>query len=155
MDWTCEVEAVALRKQGEWAVVAQSSLPVVQLLLETCDRRCAGLSDPGWRHSDLVHGDFGAHNVLLNKHGSVVAVIDLEGSGRGDRVIDVVGLFFMVEPELLQDVRREALRIASPAALTACGVYWVIHRLYQGITADDENLEPVAQQMLAHIDVLT
>lgn len=154
-DWICQVEEVALRQRGEWAVVAQSPLPAVQSLLETCERRCAGLDDPGWTHGDLVIGDFGPHNVLVNDQGRVAAVIDLEGAGRGDRVIDVVGLLYMVEPELLHDVRREALQVASPAALTACGVYWIIHRLYYGLRANDENLEPAAQQMLAHVDLLT
>ena len=154
-DWTREVEAVALRQQGEWLAVARSPVPTVQHLLETCEWRCAGLGTPGWRHGDLVHGDFGAHNVLLDDDGRVLAVIDLEEAGRGDRVIDVVGLLYVVEAELLADVRREALQRASPAAVTACGVYWIVHRLYQGIRANDENLERVARQMLTHIDLLT
>lgn len=154
-DWTWEVEAVALRQQGEWLAVARSAVPTVQHLLETCARRCDGLGDWGWRYGDLVHGDFGPHNVLLDDDGCIVAIIDLEEAGRGDRVIDVMGLLYVVEAELLAEVRREALRIASPAAVTACGVYWIVHRLYQGIRANVENLERVAQQMLAHIDMLT
>lgn len=154
-DWTCQVEEVALRQQGAWAVVAQSPLPAVQSLLEICKRRCAELDDPGWTHSDLVIGDFGAHNVLLNDQGQLAAVIDFEGAGRGDRLIDMVNLLYMVGPEMLHVVRREALHIATPAALTACGVYWIVHRLYQGIRSNAENLEPVAQQILAHVELMT
>ena len=154
-DWTCQVETVALQHQGAWAVVAQSRLPTVQRLLEACARRCAGLGAPAWRHDDLVIGDFGPHNVLLTDHGRVAAVIDLEGAGRGDRVIDMVGLLSMVAPAVRPTVRREALHVAPPAAWTACGVYWIVQRLYQGLTAHDGNLESAAQQMLAQVDVLT
>src|SRR5262249_44851888 len=140
---------------GEWTVVAQSPLPAIQHLLETCERRCADLGDMSWQHGDLVIGDFGPHNVLLNDQGEIAAVFDLEGAGRGDRLIDMVGLLYMVELELLHDVRREALQVANRAVLTACGVYGIVHRLYQGIRANDENLEPVAQNMLVHVDLLT
>jgi Ser/Thr protein kinase RdoA (MazF antagonist) len=154
-DWTCQIEEIALAQQNEWLVVVQSPLSVIQSLLSICARRCNGLGDPGWRHTDLVIGDFGPHNVLLNDQSQVAALFDLEGAGRGDRVIDMVGLFYMAELELIPDVRREVLKIATPAALTACGVYWIVHRLYQGIRANAENLEPIAQQMLAHVDILT
>lgn len=154
LDWTSKVEAVALQQQDEWVVVAQSPLPAVQRLLETCAQRCAGLGDPGLRHNDLVIGDFCPHNILLNDQGQVAAVFDLDGGGRGDRVIDMVGLLYMVELPLLHDVRRAALHIATPVALTACGVYWIVRRLYQGILVNDENLNPAAQQMLAHVDLL-
>ncbi len=154
-DWTCTVEEVALRQRGEWVTVAQSPLLAVQRLLEACAQRCAELGNLDWRHNDLVIGDFGPHNVLLDDRGQVAAVFDLDGAGRGDRVIDLVGLLYMVELELLNHVRHEALQIAHPAALTVCGVYWIVHRLYHGIRANDENLEFAAQQMLAHIDLLT
>ncbi|MCE7982644.1 MAG: aminoglycoside phosphotransferase family protein [Caldilinea sp. CFX5] len=154
-DRTAQVEAIALQQQDEWTVVAQSPLPAVQRLIERCAQRCAGLGDPGWRHSDLVIGDFGPHNILLNEQGQVAAVFDLEGAGRGDRVIDLVGLLYMVELAWLPDVRHAALQVATPAALTACGVYWMVHRLYQGIQSDAENLADVAQQMLDHVDLLT
>lgn len=153
-DWVSRVEEIALQQQGEWLVVAQSPLPVVQHLLETCARHCAKLDDPGWRRDDLVIGDFGPHNVLLDDQGQIVAVFDLDGAGRGDRVIDLVGLLYMVEPPLLQTVRHAARQIASPPALRTCGVYWIVHRLYQGIMANSENLAPIAQRMLAHVDLL-
>lgn len=153
-DWTDKVAEIALQQQGEWAVVARSPLPAVQSLLATCAQRCTGLGDPGLRHSDLVIGDFGPHNILLNDQGRVAAVFDLDGGGRGDRVIDMVGLFYMVELHLLHDVRRAVFHIATPAALTACGVYWIVRRLHQGIMVNDENLNPVAQQMLAYVDLL-
>lgn len=153
-DWTSQVDAVAVRHQGAWAVVAQSPLPAVQRLLETCARRCAGRGAAEWTHGDLVHGDFGPHNVLLDGHGQVTAVIDLADAGRGDRVIDLMGLLYMVEADLLQRVRRKALEVATPAAVTASGVYWMVQRLYLGIQENDAQLERAAQQMLAHIDVL-
>lgn len=154
MDWIDKVEEVALRQSGEWAVVAQSPLPAVQRLLEMCAKQCAGLGDPGWSHGDLVIGDFGPHNVLLNEKEQVTAVFDLEGAGRGDRVIDMMGLLYMVEPKLVHTVRNAALKIASPSALTICSVFWIVHRLYQGMQICDANVERAAQQMLAHVNLL-
>jgi Ser/Thr protein kinase RdoA (MazF antagonist) len=154
-DWSKAVEAVALHQLGEWTVVAQCQLPVVQKLLAACERRVAGLSDLALRHNDLVIGDFGPHNVLVDDEGRVTAVVDLESAGRGDRVIDTVGLLYMVEPHLIGVVRDAALAIASPEALAVCGVYWIVCRLCGGITSGDENLRPAAEQMLAGFDMLS
>lgn len=154
-DWSKRVEEVALYQQREWTVVARSQLPVVQKLLEACERRVAGLSDPALRHNDLVIGDFGPHNVLVDDEGRVTAVVDLESAGRGDRVIDAVGLLYMVKPHLIGVVRDAALKIASPEALAVCGVYWIVRRLCIGIRTDDENLRPAAEQMLACFDMLS
>lgn len=155
LDWTRRVEEVALNQKGEWEIVAQSPTPAVQNLLDKCERRCAEIGDPGLSHGDLVIGDFGPHNVLLDGQGRFAAVIDLESAGRGDRVIDVVGLLYMVEPDLLDEVRRAALEISSSAALGSCGAYWIVHRMYLGIRANDERLELAAERMLAYFDFLT
>jgi aminoglycoside phosphotransferase (APT) family kinase protein len=144
-----------LHQRDEWTVVARSQLPVVQKLLAACERRVAGLSDPAMRQNDLVIGDFGPHNVLVDDEGRVTAVVDLESAGRGDRVIDTVGLLYMVEPHLLGAVRDAALAIASPEALAVCGVYWIVRRLCGGIESGDENLRPAAEQMLAGFDMLS
>jgi Ser/Thr protein kinase RdoA (MazF antagonist) len=154
-DWSKSVEEVALHQLGEWTVVARSQLPVVQKLLEACQQRVAGLSDPAMRHNDLVIGDFGPHNVLVDDEGRVTAVVDLESAGRGDRVIDTIGLLYMVELQLLGVVRDAALEIASPEALAVCGVYWIVRRLYLGIRTADDNLRPAAEQMLACFDMLS
>ena len=65
----------------------------------------------------MAIGDFGPHNVLVDDEGRITAVIDLESAGRGDRVIDTVGLLYMVEPHLLGVVRNAAQAIASPEVL--------------------------------------
>ena len=51
--------------------------------------------------------------------------------------------------------REAALAIASPEALAVCGVYWIVRRLCGGIQSGDENLQPVAEQMLAYFDMLS
>jgi thiamine kinase-like enzyme len=45
--------------------------------------------------ADLVHMDFGLHNVLF-RDGEVAAVVDVEGIGRGPAAIDVATLLFSV-----------------------------------------------------------
>lgn len=154
-DWSKAVKEIALQQRREWTVVAQSQLLVVQKLLDACERRVVNLSDPAMRQTDLVIGDFGPHNVLVDNEGRITAVVDLENAGRGDRVIDTVGLLYMVEPHLLGVVRNAAQQIASPEVLAVCGVYWIVRRLYGGILSNDDNLQPVAEQMLAYFDLLS
>ncbi len=154
-NWSQSVESVTLHRLHEWVVVAESKIPVVQELLQACERCVAGINHSTLRHTDLVIGDFGPHNILVDHAGNVTAVIDLEGAGRGDRVIDLVGLLYMVEPQLLGVVRAAALEIANPAALAVCGVYWIVHRLYLGIKGVEcENLQSAAEQMLTYFDLL-
>ena len=154
-DWSRSVEEVVLNHFHEWAVVAQSQLPVVQKLLRACEQRIAGVSDPVLRQNDLVIGDFGPHNILVDDEGCVTAVVDLESAGRGDRVIDTVGLLYMVESHLIGVVRDAALGIASSEALAVCGVYWIVRRLCIGLRTDDDNLQPVAEQMLTNFNLLS
>jgi len=154
-DWSKSVKEVALHQRGEWSVVAQRKLPVVQKLLEACERCVASLGDPAMRHNDLVIGDFGPHNILVDNEGHVTAVVDLESAGRGNRIVDTVGLLYMVEPHLLHVVRDAALKIASPEAVALCGVYWIVRRLGSGIRTDHDTLRLSAEQMLAHFDMLT
>jgi hypothetical protein len=111
------------------------------------------------RVSDYV--GFNTDCVAVSRHtnlydeGRVTAVVDLESAGRGDRVIDTVGLLYMVEPHPIDVVRDAALAIASPEALAVCGVYWIVRRLYLGIRTDDNNLRPAVEQMLACFDMLS
>ena len=68
----------------------------MQQILARCQQRITQLDAALWRRDDLVIGDFGAHNILLNDKGQIAAVLDLEGAGHGDRVLDLVGLQYMV-----------------------------------------------------------
>ena len=73
---------------------------------------------------DMVHGDFNTCNVLLSD-GSVSAVIDVDGLGRGTRVFDYACLLREAYVEGYgQDVTRmlhfAALAIASPEVLRVC-----------------------------------
>jgi len=54
--------------------------------------RFRGIRLPG---ADLVHMDFGLHNMLF-RNSEVAAVVDLEGLGRGPAAIDVATLLFSV-----------------------------------------------------------
>lgn len=153
-DWVAAIESIVCQQQGEWAVVAQCPIPAVQQILARCQQRITQLDAPLWRRDDLVIGDFGAHNILLNDRGQIAAVLDLEGAGHGDRVLDLVGLLYMVEAPLLPRVRNAAHRIATPSTVTLSAIYWIIQRLYLGIQSLDTDLAPIAQQMLAHIDIL-
>jgi Ser/Thr protein kinase RdoA (MazF antagonist) len=96
----------ALRRQSLQALEAGEAIA----------RRAApfrGVRLPG---ADLVHMDFGLHNVLF-RNGEVAAVVDLEGLGRGPAAIDVATLLFSVHG-------RDA---ASEPVLTRLAAYAVDH----------------------------
>lgn len=62
---------------------------------EAIARHAAPFRDVRLPDADLVHMDFGLHNVLF-RNGEVAAVVDLEGIGRGAAAIDVATLLFSV-----------------------------------------------------------
>lgn len=100
-------------------------------------------------------GDLGPHNILVDDAGRVTAVVDLEMAWVGDRVIDVVGLLYAVEPALHETVRGVALEVASADAVTVAGVHWVVRRVANGLAADDATQATHAERLLEHLSVLT
>ena len=92
---------------------------------EAIARRAAPFRDVQLPCADLVHMDFGLHNVLF-RDGAVAAVVDLEGIGRGPVAIDVATLLFSVhghnaapQPVLARLVEY-ALDRDGPAVTTVC-----------------------------------
>lgn len=75
----------ALRRQSPQALAAGEAIA----------RRAAPFRDVRLPGTDLVHMDFGLHNVLF-RNGEVAAVVDLEGIGRGPVAVDVATLLFSV-----------------------------------------------------------
>lgn len=80
---------------SEWRAVLRRQSPEALEAGEAIARRAAPFRDVQLPGADLVHMDFGLHNVLF-RNGEVAAVVDLEGVGRGPMAIDVATLLFSV-----------------------------------------------------------
>lgn len=78
-----------------WRAALRRQSPEALAAGEAIARRAAAFRDVRLPAADLVHMDFGLHNVLF-RAGEVAAVVDLEGIGRGPVAIDVATLLFSV-----------------------------------------------------------
>ena len=78
-----------------WRAALRRQSPEALEAGEAIARRAAPFRDIQLPGADLVHMDFGPHNVLF-RDGKVAAVVDLEGVGRGPVAIDVATLLFSV-----------------------------------------------------------
>jgi aminoglycoside phosphotransferase (APT) family kinase protein len=88
---------------------------------------------------DFVTGDLGPHNTLVVGD-TVSGVIDLEASGRGDRVIDLVLLLRWVDSEALQErIFEVARQMGRPRQFELADVYWALNELNGAYASGDEH----------------
>lgn len=78
-----------------WRAALRRQSPEALAAGEAIARRAAPFRAVRLPAADLVHLDFGLHNVLF-RDGEVAAVVDVEGIGRGPAAIDVATLLFSV-----------------------------------------------------------
>lgn len=108
-----------------WRAALRRQSPEALEAGEAIARRAAPFRDVRLPGADLVHMDFGLHNVLF-RDGEVAAVVDLEGVGRGPVAIDVATLLFSVHgrdaaPEpVLARLAAYALDRDGAAVTTVC-----------------------------------
>ena len=72
-------------------------------------------------------GDFGPHNVIVDR-GRIRAVIDLDASGQGDRVIDLARLLRRADnnPTIRDRIFAEADAIDRHDRLLVAGAFWLV-----------------------------
>jgi aminoglycoside phosphotransferase (APT) family kinase protein len=76
-----------------WRLALARRSPEALAAGQAIARRAAPFRDAGLPATDLVHLDFGLHNVLF-RDASLAAVVDLEGLGRGTAAVDLATLLF-------------------------------------------------------------
>ena len=100
-------------------------LAVLKLHSEELLRRCQAavrraegqLTDPG----DLVHWDYTTANILA-RGDEITGVVDWDGVCNGDRLFDLVTLYYYTRTQSLRDYVAERLRPAVLAAYLAAMV---------------------------------
>jgi Ser/Thr protein kinase RdoA (MazF antagonist) len=94
-DWAGQAWRAVFTDGSSWRAALRRQSPEALEAGESIARRAAPFRSVQLSGTDLVHTDFGLHNVLF-RNGEVAAVVDLEGVGRGPLAIDVATLLFSV-----------------------------------------------------------
>ena len=81
-DWVGYARRAVFGDGSAWRAALRRQSPEALEAGEAIARRAAPFRDAQLSGADLVHMDFGLHNVLF-RSGEVAAVVDLEGVGRG------------------------------------------------------------------------
>lgn len=92
-DWAAYTWRSVFGDGSRWRAALARHSPEAQAAGETIARLAAPFADVRLPDADLVHMDFGLQNLLV-RNGALVAVVDLEGIGRGAAAIDLATLLF-------------------------------------------------------------
>jgi hygromycin-B 4-O-kinase len=93
-------ERTVARPTGEWASAREAELGIVFDTYERLDDRIP----PEHR---LVHGDWGANNLLV-ADGRITGILDWEATTLGDPLRDVAGRFWATWPPAVTCMTRQA-----------------------------------------------
>ncbi|WP_433292796.1 methyltransferase [Pseudonocardia sp. CA-142604] len=132
-DWSTMITAFLNGGIAEFAF-HPSVLPLARQALGLITRPVPALPT-----GDFVHGDLTLRNMLFRRDG-LSAVIDLEGFGRGTRVIDLVALLQAPahpvhgNPAIAQRLKDHAISSAGHETFVAC----VVHRVLAALAAATE-----------------
>lgn len=132
----------------DWWDMAQAAVP------ETT-RRLRRFIDPAWGHrlpvADVVHHDFGLHNVLT-RDGAITGVVDWDDAGAGSRATDLASLLFEwhrlrldehaeAAPGGGEEIARRIAAIAGDDGMRCTITYVAVARL--GLSAEGGDLRRV------------
>jgi len=109
---------------SRWRSALDRPLPAARSAGEAIAHLAGPFQDVDLPTSDLVHTDFGMHNVLF-RDGTAVAVVDVDGIGRGCATIDLATLLFVAnwdgaEERVLDRLVAHAVARDGVPALAVC-----------------------------------
>jgi hypothetical protein len=109
---------------SQWRSALDRHSPAARSAGEAIARLAGRFQDVDLPECDLVHRDFGLHNVLF-RDGRAVAVVDVEGIGRGCATIDLATLLFgahweAAEERVLDRLVAHAVARDGGPALAVC-----------------------------------
>lgn len=134
-DWSVAMKKVPLDDEFGWCELISSQSADAARLIDELQAVIEPLRDANIPNDDAVHGDFGPHNVLVDK-GRVTAVVDCEAPGRGTRIYDLAHLRRWATSERMHDElegRAVAIAGVGPYALFTAyrlldGLAWTLHK---------------------------
>ncbi len=151
--WSAYVRDATIGRQHEWAALQASGHGAIEAVLEAAAVRLAGLIDVKFSLDDFVTGDLGPHNTLVVGD-TVTGVFDLEASGRGDRIIDLVLLLKWVDSEAMQErIFDVARQMGRARHFELADIYWALNELDGAYhSGDEERIERKARLALERLD---
>lgn len=129
-NWSAYVQAVVFQGESGWQNSLQNHSARTRAVLARVTRLVVGLESFALRTNDIVHGDMGTSNVLIDGD-LVTGIVDWDAAGNGDRGLDLSKLLFYsyhddaVRPQL----RNQLLTISGREALTIYLVYNILAQL--------------------------
>jgi aminoglycoside phosphotransferase (APT) family kinase protein len=138
--WSDYVHDATFGRQHEWRALAESQHPAIENVLEQAARRLVPLADAGFVRNDFVTGDLGPHNTLVTD-GVITGVVDLEASGSGDRVIDLVLLLKWVDTEAqVERIFDIARSMGRARQFEVAETYWLLNELNGALASGDDHI---------------
>jgi aminoglycoside phosphotransferase len=135
-DWVWYIMDVVFR--GEWGNVRalMQFNAETSTLVSGVETLVRGLDNTALPKTDLVHGDMGIGQVLI-EGGQVTGVVDWDQVGYGDRTQDLVSLWYsvLIVPECGDLVMQHMLKVSTKEAIKIHGAYkmltnvsWIINK---------------------------
>lgn len=129
-NWSTYVRRVVFAGESGWAGALRGYSAATADLLTAVEQTTRPYSAAVLPVTDIVHGDFGQDNVLVDD-GRITAVIDLEAAGCGTRAIDLAVLLGWGYDETTPVARARLLsriaEIAGPGGAAICLSYQIIN----------------------------
>lgn len=92
-DWAAYVAAVVFDDASGWARTLRRHSAATSAVLGRAERLAAGKRACRRNRGDIVHGDLGLDNVLVEGD-RISGIVDWDAAGCGDRVLDLAKLLF-------------------------------------------------------------
>jgi hypothetical protein len=135
-DWNQKVIAALHDDAQGWKKRISQFNPEGADLVKRVESFVAGASHD-LRTGDIVHGDFQHYNALVSSSDRLTGYVDWEGSGVGDRSIDVSRLLYdsyvaekeanyRANPETLRMLAGKINEISGPSAVRSNMGYWIL-----------------------------
>jgi aminoglycoside phosphotransferase len=135
-DWSWYAAGVVFRGDSGLVRTLMQFSTETSALAAQIEGLVLGLDSFALGNADLVHGDLGITQVL-GENNQISGVLDWDQVGYGDRVMDLIGLWYslMEMPPARDQVMAAALKAANPQSIKIFAAYkmlasiaWVINR---------------------------
>lgn len=129
-DWSAYVEAVVFEGESGWIDSLRLHSATTRELLGRLERLVAGKRACCRNVGDIVHGDLGPGNVLVNGE-QVSGIVDWDAAGCGDRVLDLTKLLYYsyANPPIRERLKHRVLELTDGDTLVVYLAYAILSQL--------------------------
>jgi aminoglycoside phosphotransferase len=146
-DWVWYMNAVVFRGEfGNVRALMQYSHETSALVADI-EGLVSGLDGKMLPQTDLVHGDMGFNQVLVND-GKVTGVVDWDQVGYGDRIMDIASLWYstLEVAEARDFIMQHMLEVSDKETIKICSAYKMLSTVAWHINKVGGDVESVAAQ---------